>query len=121
MIGIEVKALEWRDYPGDRLTGESKERYGFHEFGYYIITRGSGVYFLGTFTSMGKMRPMGGFKLLDEAKAAAQQDFASRIRSCLLDKAERAEAAGIRDEPWVRDEDRRKQDAERGAKRDDAQ
>lgn len=86
MSEIEIKALEWRDYPGSRLTGESKERYGFHEFGYYIITRGSGVYSLGTFTSMGKMRPMGGFKLLDEAKAAAQSDFEARIRSALAEK-----------------------------------
>ncbi|WP_192936978.1 hypothetical protein [Sinorhizobium meliloti] len=35
---------------------------------------------------------LGHFQTLDEAKAAAQSDFASRIRSCLIDKPEAVEA-----------------------------
>lgn len=78
---MKVKPLEWKDYPGSRLTGESKERYGLHEFGSYVITRGEGVYSLSTFTNMGAMRPMAAFKQLDDATAAAQADFDQRILS----------------------------------------
>ena len=78
-----AKEILWKEYPGSRLTGESKEHHGFHEFGAYIITRRGGWYHLSTFTNMGKMRPMGDFKLLSDAKASAQADFDARILSAL--------------------------------------
>lgn len=109
---MKIAALEWKEYPGSRLNGESKERYGFHEFGYYVVTRSGGSYHLSTFTNMGKMRPIGSFKLLAAAQDAAQVDYADRLRSCSVPEPV-GDAVGFRDEPWVRNEDRRKQDAAR--------
>jgi hypothetical protein len=78
--------LEWKEYPGSRLTGESKERYGFHEFGSYLITRDGGSYAVSTFSNMGQSRIVGEYKLLGEAKDAAQADFGKRVQSLVRDE-----------------------------------
>ncbi|CCM66756.1 hypothetical protein [Sinorhizobium meliloti] len=77
MKEIEVKALEWRE---SRMgTGSLVAPHPFGEN--YVVHQTAEGY-----RSVGR-----GFHTLDEAKAAAQSDFESRIRSCLLDKPEAVE------------------------------
>jgi len=71
--------LKWETYAGSKSVGEQREYYGYHEFGYYIVTKDvtpeRQYWHLSTFTNRGQARHIGSFPNLKAAKETAQCDF----------------------------------------------
>ena len=72
---VAVKALEWRDEP----VPPSREWLAASSVGLYCIPGGQSVFFL----RFRDKETLGTFDTLGEAKAAAQADYETRIRSAL--------------------------------------
>jgi hypothetical protein len=75
--GVEVKKLEWREEPVPP-AGESLASTGV---GLYCIPHGGGRFYL----RFRDTHVLGDFSTLAKAKAAAQSDYETRIRSALVD------------------------------------
>lgn len=81
----EVKQLEWKFLS----TPPSGEEYASTSLGTYFIELG-----YKRFPVKLHSYQLGTYDTLEEAKAAAQADYESRIRSCLLDKPEAGKGEG---------------------------
>ncbi|WP_201272950.1 hypothetical protein [Sinorhizobium meliloti] len=86
-----IKPLEWsseRPIEGDGVAYDA-----YCPIGHYIATA-NGWFLLG----QTQYQYVNGVEAAKAAKAAAQYDFASRVRSCLLDKPEAVEGEGVKSE-----------------------
>lgn len=73
-----IKPLKW-ETSRKKASWETSVHYGFHEFGYYIVTKNGFYWHLSTFTNRGAQRNIASFSKLSDAKETAQFDYESCV------------------------------------------
>ena len=84
---LKLKAIEWETTGADPRNGLDTDRTGFHEFGYYSITGNNRNYSLSTWTNKGRVRQVGVYNTVGDAKLAAQADLLVRTKALYQEDA----------------------------------